>query len=259
MKVSIITVVKNRSNTIEDTISSVLSQDYKDIEYIIIDGNSTDGTMDIINKYRSVISKVVSESDDGIYHAMNKGIDLCTGDIIGILNSDDMLSSKHVISNVVNEFHIQKVDIVYGDLLCVKRHNTNKAVRLWRSKPYNERLFRMGWRCPAHPAFFVKKYMYSTYGKFNTKYRIAADYDLMVRFFVKHRATSYHLPKVLTYMRIGGESGKNIKNKFTSTIESYKAWRDNNLWGNPLLLFLKPLSKLVQKIKFFFFRDRGEY
>lgn len=245
MKVSIITVVYNNQDTIKDAIESVLNQTYKNIEYIIIDGASTDRTVEIIKSYEDKIDKFISESDKGIYDAMNKGIKLATGDIIGILNSDDFYASNDIIEKAVREFQEKKVDSVYGDLVYTDAKNTNKVIRYWKSKSYKRGLFQKGWH-PAHPTFFVKKEVYDKYGLFNFDFKIAADYELMLRFLEKYQISSSYIPEIFVKMRLGGESNQSIKNVIKANIESYNAWKVNGLDINPFQMLLKPLSKLLQ-------------
>lgn len=250
MKVSIITVVWNNADTIKDAIESVLNQTYKNIEYIIVDGGSTDGTIEVIQSYGNKISKFISEKDEGIYDAMNKGIKLATGDIVGILNSDDFYKSNDVIETVVREFMSKDIDCLYGDLEYVDKNDTSKVIRYWKSNPYKEGLFQKGWH-PPHPTFFVKREIYYKYGMFNTNFKIAADYELMLRFLEKYKIKSSYIPKVLVRMRLGGASNRNLINIIKANIECYKAWKVNNLSVNPIsILIAKPFSKLLQ-YKFF--------
>ncbi|MGA1846340.1 glycosyltransferase family 2 protein [Deferribacter abyssi] len=245
MKVSIITVVYNNKDTIKDAIESVLSQTYKNIEYIIIDGASTDGTVDIIRNYGDKIDKFISEKDNGIYDAMNKGIKLASGDIVGILNSDDFYVDNRVIEKVVDVFENNNCDSLYGDLVYVNKDNIDKIVRYWKSREYKEGLFKKGWH-PAHPTFFVKREVYEKYGMFNLDFKIAADYELMLRFLEKYKITTAYLPEVMVKMRVGGESNRSIKNIIRANIECYKAWKINKLQPPLLLGIKKPLSKIFQ-------------
>lgn len=245
MKVSIITTCKNSEATIEDTIKSVLSQDYQNIEFIIIDGRSTDRTPEIINKYSNKISIIISESDAGFYHAINKGISLATGDIIGNLNSDDFYSDSTIISQVVNAFINNPVEAVYGDLHYIDKSNSNKVIRNWQAGQYNEGLFLKGWM-PPHPTFFVKKETYNKYGVFNTDLRSAADYELMLRLIHKYRIRIAYLPKVLVKMRVGGKSNRTFLSRIKANLEDRKAWRLNGLHPGFFTLFLKPILKLSQ-------------
>ena len=248
MIISIITTVLNGEKTIENTINSVLSQSFNDIEYIIVDGGSTDGTIEIINKYKSKISKFISEKDKGIYDGMNKGIKLATGDIIGILNSDDVYASDDVIEAVVKEMDEKNADACWGDLIYVDKKNPNKVIRYWESSEFQKGKFRRGWM-PPHPTFFVRKFVYEKYGYFNLSFPIAADYELMLRFLEKKGIKSCHIPRILVKMRTGGESNKNIKNIIKQNIECYKAWGVNGLKITPFNIILKPLLKIGQFFK----------
>ena len=250
MKVSIITVSYNSVKTIEDTIKSVLSQTYLDIEYIIIDGGSTDGTIEIINEYKNKIAKFVSEPDRGIYDAMNKGVKLAAGEIIGALNSDDFYADNKVIVEVADKMRETSADVCWGDLVYVDRNNTDKIIRFWKSSEYREGKFKRGWH-PPHAAFFVKKQAYDKYGLFNLNFKIAADYELMLRFLEKYKAASCYISRVLVKMRIGGKSNRNIFNIIKANAESYRAWKINGLKGGFFAVLLKPLSKIIQ---YFYFK-----
>ncbi|MCK5706674.1 MAG: glycosyltransferase [Candidatus Aureabacteria bacterium] len=245
MKISVITVVYNNKAVIEDAIRSVLSQNYKDIEYIIIDGASTDGTLNIIDKYKKKISRVVSEKDNGTYDAMNKGLKLATGDIVGCLNSDDFYANNNVISTVAKVFSERKVDCCYSDLDYVSKNKTEKVVRKWKSRYYEDGLFRKGWH-PPHPTLFIKKDVYRKYGYFNLDLKIGADYELMLRFLEKHRINSYYIPEVLIKMRIGGSSNRSIMQILKANYECYKAFKINGMKPNLLIIFYKLLSKIKQ-------------
>jgi len=245
MKVSVITGVLNRVNTIEDCIRSILGQSYKDIEHIIIDGGSTDGTLDVIYSYKDKIAKIVSEPDNGIYDALNKGIGLASGEIIGILHSDDFYAHDRVIENVVSVFKRENVDSCYGDLEYVSKENPDRVIRYWKVSSYSERKFKYGWML-AHPAFFVKKWVYDKYGYFKTDFKIAADYELTLRFLLKHRISTFYVPEVLIKMRMGGVSNRGLKNLFIKTCEDYKAWRVNNLKIGTFTILLKSLVKIPQ-------------
>ncbi len=248
MKISIITVVFNAKKTIRETIHSVLSQTYANIEYIVIDGGSTDGTIEIVKNYGNKISKFVSEKDAGIYDAMNKGIALTTGDVIGFLNADDFYAGSSVIENISAAFQRYEVDSVYADLEYVEQKKIENVVRFWKSSSYKKGAFKRGWH-PAHPTFFVKKDIYSRYGSFNLSYKIAADYELMLRFLERYQISSHYLPCVLVKMRTGGESNKNVLNIIKANIESYQSWKDNGLPVNLFMFMLKPISKVFQYFK----------
>ena len=245
MKISIITVTYNSVSTIEQTIQSVLNQTYKNIEFIIVDGVSTDGTLDILNRYKSQIHKIVSEKDNGIYDALNKGIDLATGDVIGILHSDDFYINSNVIENIANTFNKKQCDALYANLYYVDKDDTNKIKRKWHSGNYNEGAFLNGWM-PPHPTFFVKKEIYTKYGKFNLQFTSAADYELMLRFIHKHKIKLAYLNEFIVKMRMGGKSNVTVKNRVTANMEDRKAWEVNGLTPRFYTLTLKPLRKIVQ-------------
>lgn len=247
MKVSIITVCYNAESTIEFALQSVLNQHYKDIEYIVIDGASSDNTPSIIKKYEGKIAKIVSEKDNGMYYAINKGIELATGDVVGLLHADDFYASNKIISRIVTEFQSKNIDAVYGDLQYVFKEDINKVFRNWNSNPYNPSLFLKGWM-PPHPTFFVKRKCYKDFGKFNTTFSISADYELMLRFLYKHNIKATYIPEVIVKMRVGGVSNISIQNRIKANMEDRRAWKINGLKPNVLTLFLKPLSKLRQYI-----------
>ena len=243
MKISIITVVYNNKETIKDAIDSVLSQTYKDIEYIIVDGESRDGTVEIIESYGDKISKFITEPDNGLYDAMNKGIALATGDVIGILNSDDFYMNEFVIEKVVKVFEEQEIDSLFADLVYVKPDNLERVVRHYDSRVFKPSKFAYGWM-PAHPTFFVKREMYEKYGLFKTDYIIAADYELLVRFLYKHKVSYYYLQEVITKMRTGGVSTNGLKSNWILNQEIIRACDENGIKTN----MCKVLSKYPQKI-----------
>ncbi len=245
LKVSIITVCYNSAQTIENTIQSVVEQDYKNIEYIIVDGKSTDDTLKIIEKYKTNISKLFSEKDDGIYFAINKGIALATGDIVAIIHADDFYTTTTIISSVVKTFEEKQTDTVYGDLQYVDRIDTSKVTRNWKSGEYKEGLFRKGWM-PPHPAFFVKKYCYDKFGTFSTTLKSAADYEMMLRLLEKYKCTTSYIPHVLVKMRVGGKSNVTIMNRIKANREDKNAWVMNDLKPGMFTFILKPLSKAGQ-------------
>ena len=247
MKISIITVCYNSAETIEATIRSVLDQDYQNIEYIIVDGKSTDKTMSVIEKYKSRIAQIISEKDDGLYFAINKGIRTATGDVIGILHADDFYAGKNVISRVMKEFSGKNIDSVYGDLQYVAKNDPQKIIRNWKSGDFWAENFLKGWM-PPHPAFFVKRKCYEQYGAFNTMFSFSADYELMLRFLFKHKITASYIPEVLVKMRTGGKSNVSFKNRMNANKEDRLAWKINGLKPGKFTLLLKPLSKLKQFI-----------
>ncbi|WP_024605737.1 MULTISPECIES: glycosyltransferase family 2 protein [unclassified Pseudoalteromonas] len=247
MKVSIITVCYNSAVTIEDTIISVLSQNYKNIEYIVIDGGSSDATLDIINKYREQISIVISEPDKGIYDAMNKGIKNATGDIVGILNSDDFYETKDVITEIVNNFDVD-TDIVFGDLIFVKPENIEKITRFYSLPHFKAWKLRFGWM-PPHPATFIKKPVYDKYGLYKINYKISADYEVFVRFLLVNKVNFKHINKVLVRMRDGGVSTSGLKSSLTLNKEIVKACEENGIYTNIFILMSKLPFKLLELLK----------
>jgi glycosyltransferase len=248
LKVSIITVCYNSAATIEDTIKSVLSQDYDNIEYVIIDGVSSDNTLKIIDTYKKDISRILSEKDRGMYDAINKGIELCTGDVIGILNADDFYIDNLVISNVVEQIQKEDVDSLYSDLYYVAAGDTNKVIRNWVSGKYNRQKFLYGWM-PPHPTFFVKRAAYEKYGKFNLDLKSAADYELMLRFLYKNNLSTCYLPRPLVRMRVGGMSNVSLKNRINANKEDRLAWSMNGLRPKAFTMLLKPLRKVIQFVR----------
>jgi glycosyltransferase involved in cell wall biosynthesis len=244
--VSIITATYNSSATLDDTLRSVASQDYENIEHLIIDGGSTDSTRSIAGQYPHV-GKFISEKDDGIYDAMNKGIGIATGEIIGILNSDDFYNDHQVISRVVREFETAAVDAVYGNLQYVNAIQTSKITRTWRAGAFKRNHFYYGWM-PPHPTFFVRKRIYEEYGLFNTVLRSAADYELMLRFLFRHQVPVSYIPEVLVKMRAGGVSNASIRNRIKANAEDRMAWKLNGLKPYIFTLTLKPIRKITQFI-----------
>ncbi len=247
-KISIITVSFNSQSTIKHTIQSVATQDYRYKEYILIDGKSTDWTLDIISFLKHKIDYFVSEKDHGIYNAMNKGIKASSGDIIGILNSDDFYSNNKVLSKVANIFEETDCDCLYGDLVYVDKGDARKIVRYWKSGKYSKKKIRMGWMLP-HPTFFVKKEIYEKYGLYNQKLKTAADYEMILRLLHKDNIKVEYLPEILIKMRSGGESNSSFINRLRGNAEDNIAWDMNNLRKPPLIRFLKPLRKIKQFFK----------
>ena len=249
MKVSLITVSYNSASTIADTLKSVQFQTYQDIEYIVVDGNSSDGTIEIVKQFldasQGLVTKFLCERDKGIYDAMNKGLAMATGDIIGVLNSDDFYCSNDVIEEVVRAFQQNKTDCLYGDLNYVDPIDTSKIVRKWRSGSFRKENFLRGWM-PPHPTFFVRKTCYDRFGKFDTQFKSAADYELMLRFLFKESCSAVHLPKVMIHMRAGGVSNVSLKNRIRANREDRLAWKINGLKPKWFTLLRKPLSKLIQ-------------
>lgn len=248
MKVSIITVVYNNANFIKDAIESVLTQSYENIEYIVIDGASNDGTVEIINRYGNRITHFLSEKDHGIYDAMNKGLKLASGDIVGILNSDDFYISNNVINMVVEAFLYNNVDSVFADLVYVNPDNLTKVVRYYDSSYFSPSKFGYGWM-PAHPTFFVRKDMYVKYGFFKTDYKIAADYELLARFLGKYKISYSYLQIPLVKMRIGGVSTNSPKSNFILNQEILRACSENGIYSNWLMVLSKYPKKFLGLFK----------
>jgi len=248
MKVSIITVCYNSATTIEDTIQSVLGQSYPNIEYLVIDGVSQDGTLEIVNEFENEISKIVCEPDQGMYDAINKGIGLCTGDIIAILNADDFYIDNEVIADVVATMQAENADSLYSDLYYVAADDTDKVIRNWVSGKFNRQNFLYGWM-PPHPTFFVKRAVYEKHGNFNLSLKSAADYELMLRFLYKNKLSTCYLPRPLVRMRVGGMSNVSLKNRINANKEDRLAWSMNGLRPKPFTMLLKPLRKVIQFVR----------
>jgi glycosyltransferase len=244
VKVTLITATYNSAATIRDTLDCIAAQDYPDIEHLIIDGVSKDATLAIVAEYPHV-ARVICEPDKGLYDAMNKGVQAASGEVIGILNSDDFYPHPQVISRVVALMEKTGADALYADLDYVDAENTDAIVRSWKSQPYHQRLFQQGWM-PPHPTFFVRKGVYEQYGGFNTQLRFAADYELMLRFLLRHGVSVCYLPEVVTKMRMGGLSNAAWKNRLKANREDREAWRLNGLQPRWYTIVLKPLRKIGQ-------------
>lgn len=242
-KISIITVAYNAQLTIGHCIQSIISQQYHNIEYIIIDGRSSDDTYAIAAAYKNHIQVLVSEPDKGIYDAMNKGIALATGQVIGILNADDFFADNNVLTVVADAFTTHNTDIVYGDIDYVKPDGT--VFRKWRSGQYKKGMFNKGWM-PPHPAFYCKAQLFKKYGGYSLEYGTAADYELMLRFIHRNHLSVYYVKKVLVKMGIGGVSNSNIKNRIKALFFDMKAMYKNKIIFPPVTLIFKPLRKLKQ-------------
>jgi glycosyltransferase len=244
MVVSIITASYNSASSIEYCIQSVLNQSYKSIEYIIIDNCSTDATLDIAKNYEEDINRIISEPDKGIFDALNKGIQIASGDFIGFLHADDFYPDNTVIEELVNKLKSSNSDSLYGDLQYVAKRNTDKVIRNWNAGEYSFKKLSRGWM-PPHPTFFVKRTCYQQFGLFNINYEIASDYELMLRFLGKYKISTCYLNKVLVKMRTGGTSNRSLKNIIRKSMEDLKAIRENNI-GSYYTLILKNLRKLNQ-------------
>lgn len=245
MKVSIITVTLNSEKYLSDCINSVRGQNYKDIEHIIIDGKSTDGTIEIIQKNSRHISYWLSETDRGMYDAINKGIQLATGDIVGILNSDDMLASADSVTSIVDCFETTNTDSVYGNLIYVDPRNTNKVIRYWKGVSFKRSRFRYGWM-PAHPTFYIRRDVMEKHGLYENHYYTAADYEFMTRYLFLHKTSSAYVDAMLVKMRSGGLSNGNIKSRIRANRRDYLAMKKNKIPFSFFVSILKPLIKLPQ-------------
>jgi glycosyltransferase involved in cell wall biosynthesis len=245
LKISIITATYNSARTLRDTLECVAAQDHGNVEHIIVDGRSTDNTLELVKEYPHV-AKVISEKDKGIYDAMNKGIALATGDVIGILNSDDIYINNQVLSKVARAFE-EGAEACYGDLQYVSANDLNKVTRNWKAGRFHDRSFLMGWM-PPHPTFFVRPEVYRQVGNFNLALKSAADYELMLRVFMKHRFRISYIPEVLVKMRAGGMSNASLKNRLRANKEDRMAWKINGLKPYFFTLYLKPIRKIFQFI-----------
>lgn len=244
MKVSIITVVYNNEKTIADAIESVLSQSYPNIEHIIVDGKSKDGTMTVVNRYKHKLGPVVSEKDEGLYDAMNKGIKLATGDIVGILNSDDFLYDNEVIQKIVDAFKDNSTQATIANVVFVDQQEL-KIKRFYGAKKWNPSKFAWG-QAPPHPSFFARRNLFEQYGYYKTDYEIAADFELMVRFLLLHKISWKYLPLITTKMRLGGKSTRNFNSVVINNREKLRACKTNKVYSNYLMQFAKYLNKPVE-------------
>ena len=248
MKISIITVSFNSAETIEDTIRSVIGQNYINIEYIIIDGGSKDNTLQIIKKYDDNIAQIISKPDKGIYDAMNKGISVATGDIVGILNSDDFYIDDFVIEKVAKEFEKRiELDCLFADLVYVRSENLDRIVRYYDSSWFSPSRFAYGWM-PAHPTFFVKRSAYNKYGVFRTDLKIAADFDLMIRFLHTYKLTYSYINEPIIKMRVGGVS-TSFRSIWINSIEALRVCKDNGINTNIFKILSKHPTKILGLLK----------
>ena len=246
MKITVITVSRNSGATIEETILSVFIQSYKDIEHLIVDGASSDNTLSIIERHSDKIAAYISEPDNGIYHAMNKGINMASGDIIGFLNSDDVFANDNVINKISSVFNDKLIDACYGDLLYLSKDHS-KIIRHWKSKQYQDGLCKTGWM-PAHPTFYVRKKIYEKYGVYNLDYKYQSDYEMTLRFLEVNKIRSYYLPEVLVKMRIGGVSNNSFMGIIKGNLEAYRACKMHFPETSLMFIPRKIISRLGQFI-----------
>ena len=246
--ISIITATFNSAKTLKDTIQSVLRQTNKDFEYLIIDGGSTDETIDIVKSYESEFSgrlKWVSEKDQGIYDAMNKGIKMASGDVVGILNSDDYFTSDDILQTVDNAFKSHEIDAIYGDIHFIRDGAPDKCVRYYSSRMFSPFWLRFGFM-PAHPSFYCKREVFEKAGLYSLDYKIGADYEMMVRLFKKYRIMSQYINKDFVTMRTGGASNNNVRSRITLINEDVKACKENGVYTNSLFVMLKFMYKIFE-------------
>jgi glycosyltransferase involved in cell wall biosynthesis len=246
LKISLITVTRNAEKTLSRCIESVIAQNYNNIEYIIIDGGSTDGTLQIINRYQQYITHVISEPDKGIYDAMNKGIKISSGNILGILNSDDFFTYKDIISCVAEAFSGQNVDALYGNLEYI--NPVGHVIRKWNSGPYTAGLFNRGWM-PPHPTFYCKRLLFESLGLYDLEFGTAADYELMLRFIHLNNLKMYYLDKTMVKMTAGGVSNISFRNRLKAWFFDYKAMKKNAVSFPFACLVLKPMRKVIQFVQ----------
>lgn len=245
MKVSIITVTFNSEKHLADCINSVARQNYKNIEHIIIDGKSTDGTLKIIRQHSKHISYWISETDRGMYDAINKGLKMATGDIVGILNSDDMFASADAVRSIVDCFENTGTDSVYGDLVYVDASDTQKIIRYWKGISYKRSRFRYGWM-PAHPTFYIRRELIEQYGLYENHYFTAADYEFMARYLFLHKVSSQYIDAMLVKMRSGGISNVTLKSRLRANRRDFLAMKKNKIPFSFAVSILKPLIKIPQ-------------
>lgn len=246
IKITIVTVCCNSAATIRDTLESVAAQSHKNVEHIVIDGGSTDGTLDVIHEWKKHPVRLVSEPDRGIYDAMNKGIRLATGDIIGILNSDDMYYDSDVLESVSAVMADASIDACYSDLIYVDKNNLQKIIRYWKSCVFKKGLFSKGWM-PPHPTFFVRRLIYEKYGLFDLNYTLAADVELLARFLERFRIRAVYIPKIFIKMRFGGVSNNSVVNIIKQNIAIYKACKNNNIPLYPVSFFVVKIASRIKQ------------
>lgn len=248
-RITVITVCFNSASTIRDTLKSIASQTCKDFEHVIVDGGSTDETLDIIRRWTQHPIRLVSESDNGIYDAMNKGLALATGEVVGFLNADDFYADESVLGQIAKVFNDSMVDACYADLVYVSKDST-RIIRYWKSSPFKTGAFASGW-CPAHPTFYVRKSVIDWLGNFDRSFRLAVDVELMMRYLERAKISSVYVPRVWVRMRVGGESNRNMNNILGQNREILRALRKNNI---PVAPFIFVTAKILNRIGQFLYR-----
>ena len=246
MKISVVTVVYNNADTIKDTINSVAFQTYPEVEHIVVDGSSSDGTLEVIEQNQEKLAKVISEPDDGIYDAMNKGIQAASGKIVGFLNADDVYFDHLALEKVASVFEKEEVDACYGDMVYVDRSDLNRVVRYWKSCCFEDGLFANGW-CPAHPTFFVRKGVYERFGGFDLSFEIGNDVELMMRLLERHKIKSIYIPQVLIKMRMGGVSNRSVGNIIRQNKAILLAGKKNNVKISVIHFVMHKLKERVRQ------------
>jgi glycosyltransferase len=249
MKLSIVTVCLNAKETIAQAVESVQGQTYPDVEHIVVDGGSTDGTLDVLERYRPRLAQCVSEPDHGIYFAMNKGVSLASGDYLGFLNSDDIYQDERVLADIARALASSGSDSCHGDLVYVDRADPDRVIRYWKSSSYRPGMFEAGWH-PAHPTLYVRTSLMKELGGFDTRYRYHADFDLMVRLFVERKISSAYIPRVLVRMRSGGHTNRSLRNIYRGNRESYEIATQSGIASSPIWV----ARKLGLRISQFFRR-----
>lgn len=252
MKISVITVSFNSAATIVNTLQSVAAQTYPDVEHIVVDGCSNDGTQALIERHAAGIATFISEPDNGIYDAMNKGIALARGDVIGFLNSDDVFSDPEVLTTIARVLEDTRADLCYGDVVFVAQNNPGRTVRIYRSGDYRPGAFDWGWM-PAHPTFYARRDCYEKYGTFDLQFKLQSDFELAMRFLEVHRLKWAYLPQVLVKMLTGGSSNASVKNVIRGNLEAYRACQKHHRPVGPLFV----LRKIISRVPSFFLRPRS--
>ena len=257
MKVSIITVSFNAEDTIRRTIESVLSQSYPEIEYIVIDGGSTDRTVQIINEYQQQIETIISEPDEGEYYAMNKGLDIATGEVIGFLCADDVFMNQYSLETLLSPFLSDRepVDVVWGDLIIVGRDNPEKIIRYYRANYFNRNHFKFG-IMPPHPTVYIKKDCFLKYGKFDTQYSISADFDLVARFIYRQSLPYKYVKGIFVRMSDGGVTNSDMSNKYLLNQEILVSNKANGVPAHLVLLLMKIPIRIIELIRAYFLNNR---